>query len=273
MTKQMMVVIVLFVYVLIRSVIIEPNSLEVIKYEIEDNRLQGVRVAFLSDFHLKRRDYNRLDKIVRVTNLQSPDVVLLGGDFANGHNLKNTMNPNIAAQKLSLLNAPVYAVLGNHDWWSDGEAITNALKDSGIRVLENSSVRIVLRKRYVDIVGLADYTTRTPKVGQALKKTMEPRIIITHNPDVYYDIVDKVSLILAGHTHGGQFVIPFAKPIFVPSKYGSEFASGLIKKTVNKMIISKGLGTSILPIRLNCKPEITIIDFVRVGTAKQTVKK
>ena len=269
MTKQTLVLLIVFVYVLIRSVFIEPNALEVVKYEIEDNRLQGVRVAFLTDFHLNKRDYKRLDRIVRMTNTQSPDIVLLGGDFANGHNIKNAMNPEIAAQKLSLLNAPAYAVLGNHDWWCDGERISNALKLSGIKVLENSNVRIVLKRRYVDIIGLADYSTRQVNVGQAFRRTGIPRIVVSHNPDVYYDIIDEVSLILAGHTHGGQFNIPFAKPIFVPSKYGSEFASGLIKKTVNKMIISKGLGTAVLPVRLNCKPEITIVDFVKRGTLSQ----
>ena len=94
---------------------------------------------------------------------------------------------------------------------------------------------------------------------------------MTHNPDVYFDIIDGVNLILAGHTHGGQFVIPMTKPLFVPSKYGSELASGLVKKTRNKIIISKGLGTTGIPVRFNCKPEITIVDFVRVGSA--TTKK
>lgn len=267
MTKEMMVVIAFFVFVLIRSVFIEPNSLEVKRYEIEDNYLQGIRVAFLSDFHLKRRDYKRLDKIVNLTNQQQPNLVLLGGDFANGHNLKATMQPNIMASKLSLLNAPTYAVLGNHDWWTDGKLIGDALKSNGIKVLENSNVRISLKNRYVDVIGIADITTQQPNIAQAMRKTALPRIIVTHNPDIYYDIVDSVSLILAGHTHGGQFVIPFTKPMFVPSNYGSRLASGLIKETRNKMIVSKGLGLTGIPVRLNCKPEITIIDFVRIGTA------
>lgn len=267
MTKQTVVLIVLFLCVLVRCVFIEPNSLEIKKYEIEDNRLQGVRVAFLTDLHLKKRDYDRLDRIVRMTNAQSPDIVLLGGDFANGHNINSTMTPNIAAQKLSLLSAPAYAVLGNHDWWADGNEYIRALNSAGIKVLENQSVRIILKRKYVDIVGLADLTTRNVSLSKAFRKTNQPRIVVSHNPDVYYDIVNDVSLILAGHTHGGQFIIPFTKPLFVPSRYGSEFASGVIKNTSNIMIISKGLGMSILPVRLNCKPEITIVDFVRRGMA------
>ena len=273
MTKEMMVVIAFFVFVLIRCFIIEPNSLVIKKYEIEDNKLQGIRVAFLSDFHLKRREYKKLDKIVNLTNMQNPNIVLLGGDYARGHDIKNTMNPIITAQKLSLINAPTYAVLGENDWWTDGDAISKALKDSGIRVLENSSVRIILKNRYVDIIGLSDLTTQKPSISKAFRKTALPRILITHNPDVYFDIIDDVNLILAGHTHGGQFVIPFAKPVYVPSKYGSEFANGLIKKARNRMIVSTGIGTTGFPARLNCKPEIVIVDFVRVGSVKQVSKK
>ena len=262
MTKQMMVLVALFVYVLIRSIFIEPNALEVTRYQIPDKQLNGIRVAFLTDFHLRKRDYKRLDKIVSKTNQQNPNLVLIGGDFANGHSGNNTMNPDIVAQKLGLLNAPVYSVLGNHDWWTDGNKISKALKDNNIKVLENSSARIILKNRYVDIIGLADLSTRSIDVASAFKRTAVPRLVISHNPDVYYDIIDRANMIFAGHTHGGQFILPFMRPLFVPSKYGAKFASGLMTPEKNQMIISKGLGTSILPIRLNCKPEIIIVDFV-----------
>ncbi len=269
MTKQMMVLIVIVIYVVIRSVFVEPNSLVVTNYEIEDNALQGVRIVFLSDFHLKKHDFKRLDKIVMLTNKQKPDIVFMGGDFANGHNYKNTMDMDLAAQKLNLINAPIYTVLGNHDWWSNGKEITAILKRNGINVLANSAIRTVVKRRYLDIIGLEDLTTRQPNVERAFARTRTPRIVLTHNPDIYYDIMEEVSLILAGHTHGGQFIIPFTPPLFVPSKFGSEFASGLITNTHNKMIITKGLGTSVLPVRLNCKPEIVVVDFVKKGSLKK----
>ena len=265
----MMVLIAIILYVLFRSVFIEPNSLEVTNYEIEDNLLQGVRVVFFSDLHLKKHDYKRLDKIVMTVNKQNPDIVFIGGDFANGHSMKNMMDINIAAQKLNLINAPQYAVLGNHDWWSNGKEISSVLKQNGIKVLSNSAARTIVKRRYLDIVGLEDLTTRQPNIERALMGTRKPRIVLTHNPDVYYDIMEEVSLILAGHTHGGQFILPFTPPLFVPSKFGSEFASGLISNTHNKMIITRGLGTSVLPVRLNCKPEIVVIDFVKKGAVKK----
>lgn len=262
MDKKTLILIIIFLYVFVKGVIIEPNSLEVVKYQLQDSELKGIKIAFLTDFHLKRNDYKRLDKIINLTNEQKPDVVLLGGDFAKGQNIKNTMNPDLLAQKLKFLNAPTYGVLGNHDWWSDGIGFFEAFKRNNIKILENSSMRIILNGKYVDIIGFADYTTRTVNMSKAFIKTNNPRIVISHNPDVYFDILNTVNLILAGHTHGGQVVLPFIKATIVPSKYGSSFANGLVEKTKNKMIISKGLGTSILPIRYNCKPEITIVEFI-----------
>ncbi len=273
MNKQLLILLVIILYFFGVSYFYEPNSLKVTKYEIEDNYLQGIRIAFLSDLHLKRNDYRRLNKIVKVTNEQRPDIVFLGGDYANGHDYKKTMDMDLVGAKLSLISAPKYSVLGNHDWWADGTKISSALRRNGVIVLENSHMRTVIKRRFIDIIGLADLDTRKVNVIQAMNGTHNPRIVLMHNPDSYYDIMGKVNLILAGHTHGGQFVLPFCPPIFVPSKYGTKFARGLIKETANKMIVSKGLGTSIVPLRFNCKPEIIIVDFVRVGEAKKTRKR
>ena len=266
MSKQVLVLLAILSYILFRVFFIEPNSLVVTNYKIENRDLSGIRVAFLSDLHLKKRDYKRLNKIAIMTNKQSPDVIILGGDFLNEQNYKKAMNPTLIAQKLSMLNIPVYGVLGQQDWMTDGEKISEALSAGGVTILENSSRRTVIKGRYVDIIGLADITARGMDIERAFYRTMRPRILITHNPDVYYDIMEDVDLILAGHTHGGQFILPFTPPLFVPSKFGVEFASGLINTRSNKMIISKGIGTSVLPLRLNCKPEIVIVDFVPVGS-------
>ncbi len=266
MTKQMLVLAALLLYILFRSFFIEPNSLATTNYKIENGDLAGIRVAFLSDLHLKKNDYNRLNKIAMTTNKQHPDVIILGGDFLSGQNYKKSMNVTLIGQKLAMFGIPVYGVLGQQDWMTDGTAITQDLAYGGVKVLENSSRRAVIKGRYVDIIGLADLTTKGIDIEKAFYRTMRPRIVVTHNPDVYYDIMEDVDLILAGHTHGGQFILPFTPPLFVPSKFGVEFASGLIHARNNKMIISKGIGTSVLPIRLNCKPEIVIVDFVPVGS-------
>ncbi len=263
MTKQTMVLLVLIILVVFQSIFVEPNALETTRYEMVNEQLAGIRVVFLSDFHFKKQDYKRINKIVKLTKKQDPDIVLLGGDFARSQNAKANMDAGLIASKLTLISAPIFAVLGESDWWADGKKITEDLRSNGITVLENSNRRIMVKRRYVDIAGIADMTTRQPNISAALSKTKLPRIIVTHNPDIYYDIIDDVSIIFAGHTHGGQFIFPFTPPLFVPSKFGSEFASGLIESSSNKMIISKGIGTTGIPMRFNCKPEIVVVDFVK----------
>ena len=130
------------------------------------------------------------------------------------------------------------------------------LKKYGFIVLSNSSVKI----KNIYIAGVEDMQTGTPDVQKALENTKPPVILLTHNPDIYYDINQKVDLILAGHVHGGQVKIPFLGAMIVPSKYGAKFAEGIIEENHNKMIITKGLGTSILPVRFRSTPEIIVLE-------------
>ena len=262
MSKKIIVLIALFLYLLFHAFVVEPNSLEVTKYELKNSTLKGVRIVFMSDLMLKRRDYKRLDKIIKLTEKQEPSIVLIGGNFARGKNYKNSMDVELIAQKFKSLGVSVFAVLGDYDWWSDGKTIIDKLTKDGITVLENSNKRIILNGSYVDIIGVADLRTRQSDIQKAMSRTRNPRILITHNPDIYYDVIDEVSVILAGGTLGGQVILPFSSPMFVNSKYGVGFASGLISKTNNKMIISKGVGTAPIPIRFGCKPEIVVADFV-----------
>lgn len=260
MSKSFIIFYICFIWIFIQSAIIEPNDIQVTHFAVQDKQLQGIRVAFLTDFHFKKRDYKKLNKIVALTARQKPDIILLGGDYTNSRNSKNLMNTYIFATKLQQANAPIYAVLGEADWRNDAKKIMDEFETNGIHVLNDSNRRIIKKRQYIDIIGLS--ASKNPDIASAFRRTAKPRIVISHNPDVYYNIMDETNLILAGHTHGGQFILPFTPPMFVPSKFGVEFASGLIQKTQNKMIISKGLGTSVLPLRLNCKPEIVIVDFV-----------
>ncbi len=268
MSKQALVITVIIVYIIIRSLIIEPNSIKITRYEIESNDLRGIKIAFLSDFHLKRNDYKRLDRIIKLTNKENPNIVFLGGDFAKYPDKNKNMNMDIVANNLKLLNAPKYAVLGDDDLKSDYKGIKLAFEKYKIPILENRAVRTITGGRYLDIIGLDDIATRDVNITKAMKRTRLPRIVLTHNPDIYYDLLDDVTLILAGHTHGGQIVIPMTAPMFVPSRYGVQFASGLQTPKDNKIIISRGLGTDRFPARLNCEPEIVIVDFVSIGSKR-----
>ena len=116
--------------------------------------------------------------------------------------------------------------------------------------------------KYLYIAGLGDRDTREVKPKAALKNTSFPRILLTHHPDVFYEVEEQTDLMLAGHTHGGQVVLPLWGPILIPTDYPKKFAHGMVEENGNRIIVTKGIGTSILPIRFNCKPEIVVIHFI-----------
>lgn len=267
MTKQMMVLTAIILYILVTGLFIEPKSLTVTTYKIECPSMQGVKVAFLSDLHLGKIEYDRLNKIVNMTNAQNPDIVLFGGGYGKTKE-NSSMSPQVLAQRLSKISGQKFAVLANSDWQGYGSDYIKAFYSSRITPLENMKMPVAAKGKYFDIIGITDVDTKRANIANAFAMTKMPRLVFTHNPDIYYDIMDDAALILAGHTHGGQFVFPLTPPLFVPSKYGSDFASGLINPRQNKMIVSKGIGVDTIPIRFNCKPEIVIVEFVPYGSNK-----
>ena len=254
MNKILCVLSIIFFAMFVWTFFIEPNLIVLTKYKL--NKFDGKRIIFVSDFHYGKHSRWRLKRLVNLINKQNPNIVLSGGDFVNGYDGNNTLDINVYAEELAKINAPVITVLGNHDSWFDKYTIKNALEKRGIKVLLNSNVAI----DNIYISGVEDMQTSIAKPEIALENTEFPRILISHTPDIYYDIKDDVDLILAGHVHGGQVRMPFYGALLVPSKYGNKFACGMFNETGNTMIVTKGLGNSILNVRFNAVPEIVVIE-------------
>lgn len=251
------------ILILIWSIFIEPNMLCIKKYGIKNKNLTGLKIAFIGDFHTKPRQEKQLKNIVEKVNKQNPDLILMTGDFVSGHQEESTLPIEIIVNNLSNLKAKygIYTVLGNHDWWQNGEKITQALEDKNIKVLANSNLKITIKNSTLNIAGVEDLYTRTPNIEKALENTSNPIILLSHSPDILPKVPKKVDLTLAGHTHGGQIRLPFFGAIKTPSEFGNKYSQGLIKEDGKNMIVTKGIGTSILSIRFNCMPEIVIIEF------------
>ncbi|MBE7709800.1 MAG: metallophosphoesterase [Cyanobacteria bacterium SIG32] len=247
----------------IYSVFVEPNKLEITNYTIQDESLQGIKIVFASDFHIKPNQQKRLEKIVELINLQNPDLVLSAGDFVCGHLKHTTMPPEDIAKGLGKVKSKYgfYTTLGNHDLWHDTEEFTKNLEANNIKVLNNANKKIIVNGKTIYIAGI-QYQPSMIQISNAIDNTQKPTIMLTHSPDEFKKIPqDYVNLILAGHTHGGQIRIPFIGPLFTASSYGDKYAKGFIEEDGKKMITTTGIGTSILPIRFNCPPEIVIIEF------------
>jgi predicted MPP superfamily phosphohydrolase len=253
------------------ALFIEPNSLTVTNLNVKISGLRGLKVVFIGDLHIKTNQKKRLDEIVKKINEQHPDLILSAGDFVSGHEPKQSLAIEEIAKSLSILKPKYgfYAVLGNHDWWQGGERIKKVLVNNGIIVLSNENKVVDVKGKKLYIAGVEDMSTRNIDLVKALKNVQHPAILMTHTPDVFpfvagkasSNIVGVVDLTLAGHTHGGQINIPFIGPLVVPSRYGAKYAQGLIERNDKTMFVTKGIGTSILPVRFNCSPEIVVIDF------------
>jgi predicted MPP superfamily phosphohydrolase len=253
--------------------VVEPNRLTVNEVAIKlpnwPAAFEHLRIALISDLHVGSPyiDTDKLRLIVQTTNRKQPDLILLAGDFMVTNSVRrgHTVEPEIIAAELKNLRARfgVYAVLGNHDWWYDGERVMRSLNAAGIRVLENDVAQIREQEQSLWLAGISDVWTRKPDITGTLQKVTDdgPVIVLTHNPDIFPKIPARVSLTLAGHTHGGQVNIPFIGRPQVPSDYGERYAIGLVVEENRYLFVTPGIGTSIYPVRFRVPPEISLLNI------------
>lgn len=228
-----------------------------------------LKVALLSDLHIGAPHVGpeKLRQIVEAVNAESPDTVMIAGDFVMRGVLGGRLvEPELIAGELKRLRAPlgVVAVLGNHDWWYDGTRVIRALRKAGITVLENDVLQMQSGAGRFWMAGLADAWTRHADWQEALRQLPDgaPVIALSHNPDIFPEMPARVSLLLAGHTHGGQVRFPLLGAPIVPSRYGQRYVRGLIEENGRRMFVTTGIGTSMLPVRFGVPPEIVILTLV-----------
>jgi hypothetical protein len=232
---------------------------------------QGLKVALLTDLHVGSPHINleKLDLIVEKTNKENPDLVVLLGDFViTGVTGGTFIEPEPIAKGLKKLQAPlgVVAVLGNHDWWYDGERVRQSLQKEGIIVLENDSIKLTKNEKNFWVSGLAEpwgrkFGAKKTDISETLEKVTDdnPVLMLTHNPDIFPQMPNRVSLTLAGHTHGGQVKLPIVGRPVVPSAFGERYAIGHIVENGHHLFVGSGIGTSIMPVRFCVPPEVTIL--------------
>ena len=244
---------------------IEPGMLVVRHRRMElPGWKSNLRMAVLSDLHIgsPHVGLDKLRLIVDKTNAEGPEIVVLLGDFVtggpNGMRAGGFVEPESIAQELKKLHAPlgVYAVLGNHDWWYDGEHVRRALTAAGIPVLENRAIHV---GNTFWLGGIADLWTREPDIAGTLRQvtTDDPVVLITHNPDIFPNVPARVSLTLAAHTHGGQVQLPIIGTLITTSRLG--YNAGEFVEEGRHLFVTTGIGTSIVPVRMGVPPEIVIL--------------
>jgi predicted MPP superfamily phosphohydrolase len=224
-----------------------------------------VRVALLADVHVQGPDLppERMRRIVAQVNAQAPDLILIAGDFSGDRTIRTRLySETEIAESLRGLRAPlgVFAVLGNHDHWRDGAAMARAVRAAGIAVLMNDAVRA----GPLTIAGADDVHTRHADVTAMTRAAMAlpgPALVLSHSPDIVPRLPPRFGLVLAGHTHCGQIVLPLYGRIATASRYGERFACGMVKESGRTVIVSAGIGTSVLPLRFGAPPDFWVIEI------------
>ena len=231
--------------------------------------LSGLRVGVLTDLHagVFHAGEPVVARWVERMNEARPDIVLLGGDFTDAHPLfGGRLSPERIAERLAGLRAPLgsVAVLGNHDWKRFGMRMWTALAQAGIPVLENESRAFEAPGGRFHVAGLADVRHRRPDVARALAAVPadEPALVLSHDPDAFPHVPERVALTVAGHTHGGQVALPYVRRPFVPSRHGERFVRGHVVEHGRHLVVGAGLGTSGLPVRLLAPPELIVLELL-----------
>lgn len=250
------------------ALLIEPNWLQFVEVEIPIRRLpkifDGYRIAQISDIHLYRGvSPDFVHRAIAMANAFKPNLFVFTGDFCD-----HSATPKVPSLK-GLLDGclardGVYGVLGNHDHWLDADGVRRELHDNTpVRLLENEHVLIERGTDAIVLAGVGDLWTGRVDPQRAFWASDPelPRILLEHNPDFANEMAHEhpgqwCDLQLSGHTHGGQYKIPFGPSPFVPSKYGQQFRCGYVIGKSHPVYVNRGI-TSLGRGRFNCRPEVT----------------
>lgn len=231
-----------------------------------------LRVAYASDFHAgPTTDPELLRAACAALRAEAPDLLLLGGDFVT---LAAREADELIAD-LGTIPAPLgrYAVLGNHDWWSEPAHILGRLEQAGIQVLTNRNVRLGPPFDQISICGVDDHWCGKPDGNEAFAGAERIRILLMHSPSGLLDVEGHgFDLAVCGHTHGGQIALPGGRAILVPhGELSRRFSRGRFELAQGgTMIVSVGVGCVLLPVRTFARPEIvvcTLMPAPAAGTA------
>lgn len=230
----------------------------------------GFKIVQISDLHNKKFGENE-ERLLNKIREASPDIIVITGDLIDRR--RYDLDTALMFIKGAKEIAPIYYVAGNHEGWSKKyEQIEKSLKDAGVNVLNNKQIEIEKGNKQITIMGLLDPSfwvdsykkvtdiSKMEKYLDSVPKTDNFRIVLSHRPELIdFYAKYKLDLVFSGHAHGGQFRLPFIGGLYSPSQgVFPKYTSGAYKKGNTTMIVSRGLGNSKFPIRINNRPEVVV---------------
>lgn len=271
-------VLAILIFVFVYWTIQENSVLELTSYTVKSDRLpkafEGYRIAQVSDLHNEQWGEENETLLAKLREAD-PDLIALTGDLIDFRDTKLDVALNFAEKAMQI--APCYFVTGNHESRIDGfTELKNGLVALGVVVLEDQSVQIEKDGASITVIGVNDPAFRTSdlfgdsanvleKQLRNLKKDDSFTVLLSHRPEVF-DVYASfgLDLVLSGHTHAGQFRLPYFGGVYAPNQgFFPEYDAGLFTKDQTNMIVSRGAGNSLIPFRINNKAEIVIIELTK----------
>jgi predicted MPP superfamily phosphohydrolase len=216
--------------------------------------LAGLRIGLMTDVH--RSQWVSSDDVRRAVQLlraEEPDLIVLGGDYVTWGD-RRYVTPS--AEALAELSAPhgVYGILGNHD---DAIDMPAALSARGITMLKNARTCLTIRNESLELLGISFWTRRAQDIASLARGANGPIVLLAHDPRRLAEAEAlRIPLVLSGHTHGGQVVLPVVGAI-AARKF--PVVSGVARRGHTTMFVSRGIGTVYVPVRINCSPEVAVL--------------
>ena len=233
---------------------------------------EGFRIAQVSDLHNAElgKDNN---KLIEKLNECEPDIIVLTGDLIDSNHTNLEVALSFARQAVKI--APCYFVTGNHEAWvgSQYEELKTSLENAGVTVLQDEAIELNYGNECIQLIGLndPDFSERDSFLSESILETKLSQvnisngftILLSHRPEHFNVYQNKnIDLVLSGHAHGGQFRLPFLGGVIAPNQgLFPKYDAGIYTENGTTMIVSRGIGNSIIPVRINNRPEIIIIEL------------
>ena len=252
------------------------TALTVTEYTLTNSRIprefEGFRIAQISDLHNAQFGEDNED-LLRLLQSTQPDIIVITGDMIDSRRTDIQVALDFAAKAVRI--APVYYVPGNHESRvMEYEGLKTGLKDVGVTVLENDKVQLGRGDGTITVMGIRDpaflddylFGDTQAVASQAIYALQEDdgfTVLLSHRPELFelYAGAD-IDLVFSGHAHGGQIRIPFVGGLVAPHQgFFPRYDAGLFSKENTTMVVSRGLGNSIFPIRFHNRPEIVVVEL------------
>lgn len=253
------------------------TALEQNRYTIKSSKLpeafSGYRIAHISDLHNVEMGKNNAELLAMLREA-APDLIAITGDLIDSRSTDIDLALQFAGDAMQI--APCYYVTGNHEARiSEYAELRSGLEAAGVVVLENARMEIEREGESIALIGVADPSFQTDYLFGDAQTVMEQHlqqlageedeftVLLSHRPELFEIYAEShMDLVLSGHAHGGQFRMPFIGGLVAPNQgFFPEYDAGLYTKNGTNMLVSRGIGNSIIPIRLNNRPEVIVIEL------------